>query len=170
MQNTKCTRLFTYIAYIACGSASLCIKTLYFFICTFFMLAAATVANIKIRYDAKAPQFAIFGTRVICVLYSISFKGYVTPLIASPVTWCRYIGKIATLYRIVFSCLAFPRNVLQQISTFSLLSFIRKTNYVRTLVISVISRYLDSGINNTIINKWFTELTVNSISFRSIFP
>ena len=33
--------------------------------------AAATVANIKIRYDAKTPQFAIFGTRVICVFYGI---------------------------------------------------------------------------------------------------
>ena len=32
------------------------------------MLAAATIANIKIRYDAKTPQF---GTRVICVFYSI---------------------------------------------------------------------------------------------------
>ena len=30
----------------------------------------ATVANIKIRYDAKTPQFAIFGTLVICVFYS----------------------------------------------------------------------------------------------------
>ena len=28
------------------------------------MLEAATVANIKIRYDAKTPQFAIFGTYV----------------------------------------------------------------------------------------------------------
>ena len=44
-------------------------KNALLFICTFFMLAAATVANIKIRYDAKAPQFAIFGTRDICVLY-----------------------------------------------------------------------------------------------------
>ena len=33
--------------------------------------AAATVANIKIRYDAKIPQFAIFGTSVIYVFYSI---------------------------------------------------------------------------------------------------
>ena len=64
-------RVCLYIAYIACGSASLYIKTLYFLICTFFMLAAATVANIEIRYDAKTPQFAIFGTRVICVFYSI---------------------------------------------------------------------------------------------------
>ena len=30
----------------------------------------ATVANIKIRYDAKTPQFAIFWTCIICVLYS----------------------------------------------------------------------------------------------------
>ena len=35
------------------------------------MLAVATVANIKIRYDAKTSQFAIFGTRVIYVFYSI---------------------------------------------------------------------------------------------------
>ena len=34
----------------------------------YFLLA--TVANIMIRYDAKTPQFAIFGTRVICVFYS----------------------------------------------------------------------------------------------------
>ena len=33
----------------------------------------ATVANIKIRYDAKTPQFAVFGTRVIYVFYSIRF-------------------------------------------------------------------------------------------------
>ena len=65
-------RVCLYIAYIACGSALLNIKTLYFFICNFFMLEAATIANIKIRYDAKTPQFAIFGTRVICVFYSIS--------------------------------------------------------------------------------------------------
>ena len=60
-----------YIAYIACGSASLYIKTLYFFPTVRALSAAATVANIKIRYDAKTPQFAIFGTRVICVFYSI---------------------------------------------------------------------------------------------------
>ena len=62
-----------YIANIACGSASLYIKTLYFYFCTLALSAAATVANIKIRYDAKTPQFAIFGTRVICVFYSIIF-------------------------------------------------------------------------------------------------
>ena len=61
-----------YIAYIACGSASLYIKTLYFFLTVLVLLATATVANIKIRYDAKIPQFAIFGTRVIYVFYSIS--------------------------------------------------------------------------------------------------
>ena len=60
-----------YIAYIACGSASLYIKTLYFFLTALALSAAATVANIKIRYDAKIPQFAIFGTRVIYVFYSI---------------------------------------------------------------------------------------------------
>ena len=64
-------RVCLYIAYIACGSASLYIKTLYFLICTFCMLAVATVANIKIRYDVKTPQFAIFGTCVICVFHSI---------------------------------------------------------------------------------------------------
>ena len=60
-----------YIAYIACGSASLYIKTLYFFLTVMALSAAATVANIKIRYDAKTPQFAILGTRVIYVFYSI---------------------------------------------------------------------------------------------------
>ena len=41
-----------YIAYIACGSASLYIKTLNFFLTVLALSAAATVANIKIRYDA----------------------------------------------------------------------------------------------------------------------
>ena len=53
-----------------CGFASLYIKTLYYFITVLALSAAATVANIKIRYDAKTPQFAIYGTRVICVFYS----------------------------------------------------------------------------------------------------
>ena len=57
-----------YIAYIACGSASLYIKTMYYFLTVLALSVAATVANIKIRFDAKTPQFAIFGTRVICVL------------------------------------------------------------------------------------------------------
>ena len=70
-----------YIAYVACGSASLYIKTLYFFICTFFMVAASTVANIKIRYDAKTRQFIIFGTRVICVFYSIINHDHIGNLI-----------------------------------------------------------------------------------------
>ena len=56
------------IAYIACGSAWLYIKTLYFFLTVLALSAAAIVANIKIRYDAKIPQLAIFGTRVIYVL------------------------------------------------------------------------------------------------------
>ena len=56
-----------YIAYIACGSASLYIKTLLFFLTVLALSAAAIVANIKIRYDVKIPQFAIFGTRVIYV-------------------------------------------------------------------------------------------------------
>ena len=60
-----------YIAYIACGSASLYIKTLYFYLTVLVLSAAATVANIKICYDAKIPQFAIFGTRGTCVFYSI---------------------------------------------------------------------------------------------------
>ena len=60
-----------YIAYIACGSASLYIKTLYCFLTVLALSAAATVANIKIRYDAKFPQFALFGSRVIYVFYSI---------------------------------------------------------------------------------------------------
>ena len=37
------------------------------------MLAAATVANIKRCYDAKTPQFAIFGTRVIFVFYGTQY-------------------------------------------------------------------------------------------------
>ena len=45
---------------------------LYFFL-TVLALSAAAIANIKIRYDAKTPQFAIFGTRVICVFYSSIF-------------------------------------------------------------------------------------------------
>ena len=53
-----------------CGSASLYIKALYLFLTVLALSAAATVANIKIRYDAKIPQFAIFGTRVIYVFYS----------------------------------------------------------------------------------------------------
>ena len=61
-----------YIAYIVCGSASLNIKTLYFFFCILALSAAATIDNIKIRYDAKTPQFALFGTCVICVFYSIA--------------------------------------------------------------------------------------------------
>ena len=63
--------VFLYMAYIACGSASLYIKTLYFFLTVLVLSAVATVANIKIRYDAKILQFAIFGTRVIYVFYSI---------------------------------------------------------------------------------------------------
>ena len=62
---THNVRVCLYIAYIACGSASLYIKTLYY-----FLSAAATVANIKICYDTKTPQIDIFGTRVICVFYS----------------------------------------------------------------------------------------------------
>ena len=41
-----------------------------YFSLTVLALSAAVAANIKIRYDAKTPQFAIFGTRVICVFYS----------------------------------------------------------------------------------------------------
>ena len=58
--------------YIACRSALLYIKTLFFFLTVLALSAAATVANIKIGYDAKTPQFAIFGKRVICVFYSIA--------------------------------------------------------------------------------------------------
>ena len=45
-------------------------KNAVLFFCTLALSAAATIANIKIRYDAKTPQFAIFGTRIICVFYS----------------------------------------------------------------------------------------------------
>ena len=43
------------------------------FFCTLALSVAATVANIKISYDAKTPQIAIFGTRIICVFYSIQY-------------------------------------------------------------------------------------------------
>ena len=65
-----------YIAYITCGSASLYIKTLYFFLTVLALSAGASVANIKIRYDAKISQFALFGTRVIYVFYSTSIVLY----------------------------------------------------------------------------------------------
>ena len=60
---THNVRVYLYIAYLACGSASLYIKTLYFFLTVLLLSAAAPVTNIKIRYDAKTPHFAIFGTR-----------------------------------------------------------------------------------------------------------
>ena len=53
---TRNFRVCLYIAYLACGSASLYIKTLYFFITVLALSAAAIVANIKIRYDAKLPN------------------------------------------------------------------------------------------------------------------
>ena len=61
-----------YIAYISCGFASLYIKMLYFFLTVLALSAAATVANIKIRYDAKIPQFAIFGTHVSMTFFGAS--------------------------------------------------------------------------------------------------
>ena len=76
---THNVRVCLYIAYIACGSASLYIKTLYLLFFTLALSAAATVANIKICYDAKTPQLAIFGTRVICVFYSTHFAFHIVP-------------------------------------------------------------------------------------------
>ena len=70
VEHTMLASVYIYV-YIACGSASLYIKTLYFFLTVLALSAAATGANIKIRYDAKIPQFAIFGTRVIYVFYSM---------------------------------------------------------------------------------------------------
>ena len=77
---THNVRVCLYIAYIACAcSASLYIKTLYFLFCTLALSAAATVANIKIRYDVKTPQFAILRTRIIYVFY-ITWNGrFVSP-------------------------------------------------------------------------------------------
>ena len=69
---THNVRVCLYIAYIACGSASL-YKNAVLFFCTLALSARATVANIKIRYDAKTPQFAIFGTRVMCVLQYVLY-------------------------------------------------------------------------------------------------
>ena len=87
-----------YIAFIACGSASLYIKTLYFFLTVLALSAADTVANIKIRYDAKIPQFAILGTRVIYryVFYSIQNLTGVpsgVPICHRPLINCR-IGNV----------------------------------------------------------------------------
>ena len=65
--------VWLYIAYIACSSASLYIKTLYFFLTVLALSAAAAVANIKLRYDANILQFAIFGTRGICVFQKYQF-------------------------------------------------------------------------------------------------
>ena len=70
---THNVRVCLYIVYIACGSDSLYIRTLHFFLWLMALSAAATVANIMIRYDAKIPQFSIFGTCVICVFYSMLF-------------------------------------------------------------------------------------------------
>ena len=58
---TRNSRVCLYIAYLACGSASLYIKTLYFFITVLALSAAAIVANIKIRYDAKLPNSLYLG-------------------------------------------------------------------------------------------------------------
>ena len=53
--------------YIVCGSAST-------FFCTLALSAAATVANIKIRYDAKnSPIRYIWDTRHIGVLQYLSY-------------------------------------------------------------------------------------------------
>ena len=46
-------RVCLYIAYKAFGSTLLYIKTLYFFLTVLALSVAATVANIKMRYDAK---------------------------------------------------------------------------------------------------------------------
>ena len=58
---TRNFRVCLYIAYLACGSASLYIKTLYFFITVLALSAAAIFANIKIRYDAKLPNSLYLG-------------------------------------------------------------------------------------------------------------
>ena len=70
-RRTDNVRVCLYIAYIAYGTASLYIKTLYFFLTVLTLSAPATVAYIKIRYDAKTPHFAIFGTHVMCVFFSM---------------------------------------------------------------------------------------------------
>ena len=77
-----------YIAYIACCSASRVYKNAVFFFCTLALSASATAANIKIRYDAKTPQFAIFGIRVICVFYCLyqHIKDILVPLLNLPAT------------------------------------------------------------------------------------
>ena len=61
------------------------------------MLVAATVANIKIHFDAKTRQFAIFGTRVICVFYSNA-----SPLIHCPSSFLQVFLSSRAVYVIVF--------------------------------------------------------------------
>ena len=75
-----------YIAYIGCDPASLFIKTLYFSVLA--LSAAATVAKIKIRYDAKTPQFPIY-------------KGYMSYM-------CSTVSENLTP---VDNCLITPQNV-----------------------------------------------------------
>ena len=76
-------------------------KNAVLFFCTLALSSAATVANIKIRYDAKTPQFAIFGTRVLCVFYSrlnLRLISYSTVLGHNPA------GYYMVLFLSFFSC------------------------------------------------------------------
>ena len=68
---THSVRVCLYIAYVACGSSSLYITTLYFFLYFGAVSGHYRRYDIKISYDAKTLQFAIFETRDICVFYSI---------------------------------------------------------------------------------------------------
>ena len=69
LKNTQFTRLFIYSVHRVWFHYAI-YKNAVLFFCTLALSAAATVADIKIRYEAKTSQFAIFGTRVICVFYS----------------------------------------------------------------------------------------------------
>ena len=117
-----------YIAYIACGSASLYILTLYFFHTVLALSAVATVANIKIRYDAKIPQFALFGTRVIYVIYSISGSA-VDRFWLSHFTKYALMGKIPPRERYKFAILGtfihewLKLNIKKQLRTCWVISF-----------------------------------------------
>ena len=64
------THLFIYSVHSFWFRFAIYKNTVLFSYCT-ALSVVATVANIKIRYNAKPPQFAIFGTRYMSVLQYI---------------------------------------------------------------------------------------------------
>ena len=88
---THNVRVCLYIAYIACGSASLYIKTLYFFLTVLALSAAATVANIKINMMQKLPNSLYLGHEsYVCSTVSKSQVPYI------PISV--YVGYISKAY------------------------------------------------------------------------